>query len=246
MNDEDTLEQRLGELETRLLASLTTSSGRLQDLLKRQLDGAIAQIEALISLNSTLNLVSPLAPTRGWAASPDLLVELVRQIDQRRVRTVVELGSGVSTVVMAAAMRRHGGGHVYAIEHEHDFADATRTSLEVQGLTDLVTFIEAPLGSVPIGSKTWRWYRVPEGLLPNDIDLLFVDGPPAATGRLARYPALPVLHHRLAHGAIIVMDDTGREDEREIASRWLAEYPGMTGREIDIEKGAWLLVTGER
>jgi hypothetical protein len=56
------------------------------------------------------------------------------------------------------------------------------------------------------------------------IDLLFVDGPPKATGPQARFPAIPVLLSQLSDDALIVLDDTAREDERAISDRWVAEY----------------------
>jgi hypothetical protein len=57
------------------------------------------------------------------------------------------------------------------------------------------------------------------------IELLVVDGPPAyAQGHgLARYPALPVLHDRLAPSATIILDDAERPGEREIIRRWQLE-----------------------
>ena len=57
------------------------------------------------------------------------------------------------------------------------------------------------------------------------IDLLLVDGPPAyATGYgLARYPALPALHDRLAPGATVVLDDVERPGEQEVLRRWERE-----------------------
>src|ERR1700722_8692814 len=51
---------------------------------------------------------APLPLPGGWAASTDLLGELMRAIAVRRPQCVVELGSGVSTLVIAAALRANG------------------------------------------------------------------------------------------------------------------------------------------
>lgn len=52
--------------------------------------------------------------------------------------------------------------------------------------------------------------------------LIIVDGPPAATGKHARYPALPIVTHVLGDTSTyhFVMDDYLRGDEREIVALW--------------------------
>ena len=53
--------------------------------------------------------------------------------------------------------------------------------------------------------------------------LVIVDGPPEATGPLARYPALEVLLAALPkHRGWLLLDDYRREGEQETARRWQA------------------------
>ena len=59
------------------------------------------QVEARAVLEAKLDLGQPLPLTRGWAASPDFLLYVFDHILQYRPKTVVELGSGVSTAVAA-------------------------------------------------------------------------------------------------------------------------------------------------
>lgn len=73
------------------------------------------------------------------------------------------------------------------------------------------------------------------------IGLLFVDGPPGAAAPLVRYPAVPMLLPRCAADAWIVLDDTNRPAEREVADRWLREYPELAGTAHPAEKGAMVL-----
>lgn len=54
----------------------------------------------------------------------------------------------------------------------------------------------------------------------SNVDLLVIDGPPEATGNWARYPALPLLREKLRSGAVVVLDDTHRADERAILEAW--------------------------
>ena len=84
--------------------------------------------------------------------------------------------------------------------------------------------------------ETWPWYdtsRLPDG----PIDLLFVDGPPGETRKLARYPAAILLQDRLASNATVILDDTAREDEAEVLKRWRDQLDGFTVVRHRHEKG---------
>ncbi len=245
MEEEDKVIAKVDALvrasEQRILQAIKVTIEASARAERQRLNMMFAQVEALISLRDALRLEHPLPPTRGWAASPDLLLLIVRHIEATKPRLVVELGSGVSTIVIAASLRRSGSGRSVSLEHDPDHAARTRTELDRQGLSSLADVVHAPLRDLSVGEGTWRWYGAPRDAIPQCIDLVFVDGPPGTTGPLARYPALPVLFDRLAPGASIILDDGARPDEREIVARWQSEYPGFDGRELPLEKGAWVL-----
>ena len=209
--------------------------------IRRDTDNVFAQVEALLWLRDVLGLTRPLPPTRGWAASPDMLLDVVLRIIDTRPEVVVEMGSGTSTVVLAAALRKAGVGRLYSLEHEIEHATRTREQLERHGLSGLATVLDAPLGRIDVDGAEWRWYTAPMHLMPSRVDMLFVDGPPAATWQLARYPAVPLFRDRLTPRAAVYLDDGVRADEREIAQRWAREDPTFTARELPTEKKAWLL-----
>jgi len=198
------------------------------------------QLEALGALRDELDLRTPLGRTRGAAAAPDILLELVRTIDRTGATTVLETGSGISTVVIAARLKAVGG-KVVALEHHAGYAEATRRDLEAQGLEDVATVLDTPLVDTPIGDASWSWYDLSAADVPGDIGLLFVDGPPGRGERLARYPALPMLRDHLAPGATIIVDDAARPDEHEMVERWQSEAEGMEAAYLDLVKGAYVL-----
>jgi predicted O-methyltransferase YrrM len=214
---------------------------RIRRLIVRRSRQEFAQLEALGWLIHELPLTRPLPATRGMAAAPDLLVLLVSLIDERRPSVVFEVGSGVSTLVIAARLKALGSGSIVTLEHEPAFAERTRRELGLHGLADVASVVDAPLGDVRVADATWRWYRPPADSLPASIDLLFVDGPPGNVGELARYPALPLLRDRITPGAVIVMDDVIRPDEELIARRWQADVPGSELELLDLESGAAVL-----
>lgn len=230
--------------EARILEAVRLAAAAGEDSTGNRLDAIFAQVEALLSLRDILPFEHPLPPTRRWASSPDLLVSIVRHMESSKPSLVVELGSGVSTVVIAASLRRSGSGHVLSLEHDERFGARTRAELARQGLSALATVIDAPLGDVTVRGELFRWYTLPPDAVPPGIGLVFVDGPPGVTGPLARYPALPVLFDRLAPGAAIILDDGARPDEREIVARWQREFAGFDTEYLPLEKGAWVLSRG--
>lgn len=231
----------LRESEKRTLQALRSTAAATERSGRTEANRVFAQVEALLWLRDALRLEHPLPPTRGWAASPDLLLEVVRYIEEHRPGIVVELGSGVSSIVIAASLRRWGPGRLVSIDHDETYATRTRLELSRQGLSSTAVVLQAPLGDVIIQGQAWPWYELEENAVPNGIALLFVDGPPGPTGRLARYPALPVLFDRLGGSAAVILDDGARPDEREVVDRWQREFPAFEAVELPVEKGAWLL-----
>jgi predicted O-methyltransferase YrrM len=151
---------------------------------------------------------------RRWAISPDFACALHSVIAQRRPRVVLEMGSGVSTLLTGYALEAQGYGTLRSLEHDADHAKWSRAQVALHGLERHVEVIHAPLRPVEIGDRIWQWYdrAALEGL--DAVDLVVVDGSPMAVQEMARYPALPLLVSRLAPGAVVVLDDMYRADER--------------------------------
>jgi hypothetical protein len=200
-----------------------------------------AQMEALQGVLHTLDPVLPLPATRGWAASPDLLREIVLQVLTEPTELVVEASSGTSSLVLGYCMKRLGKGRVVSLEHDPEYAARTRKAVRDHGLEAHVTVLDAPLVEHTMDGQRQLWYDLSALVLPGPVDLLVVDGPPDTVQPLARYPALPLLRHHLASGARVLLDDGDRQDERAMAKRWAGSCPGASLHYLDFEAGAWLL-----
>ncbi|MCG5217591.1 class I SAM-dependent methyltransferase [Streptosporangium sp. KLBMP 9127] len=229
--------RRLDEQSAALTAIRSALAG-LDESLRRQRSSRTEynQIEALVDLRALLQPRAPLPRLRGWAASPDVLRLLVERVAADRPKLIVECGSGASSVWLGYAVERFGGGRVVALEHDERFAGTSRDLIAAHGLDSIVEVRHAPLTEW----QTFPWYdpAVFEDL--SDAGLVFVDGPPEQTGPLARYPAVPLLLPHCAPDAWIVLDDTVRPDEREVAERWLREYPELSRTTYAAEKGAMI------
>ncbi|QBI05016.1 class I SAM-dependent methyltransferase [Pseudoduganella albidiflava] len=199
------------------------------------------QLEALQGLYTDLGLSRSLPNTRGWAASPDFLLELTRHALAEAPNVIVECSSGTSTLVLARCAQLSGKGRVFSLEHDPAYARETRRQLERHGLSAWAQVIDAPLTSREFAGASWPWYAT-DGLPPGaEIDMLVIDGPPQATRSLARYPAGPALFGCLSPGAAVFLDDARRSDEQQILRRWAEEYPEVEQRQLPCEKGAAVL-----
>lgn len=199
------------------------------------------QLEATLGLYQLLDVRQRVPPMRGWAASPDFLLEVVSQVLSRRPGLVLECGSGVSTLLIAYALQRNGAGLVHSLDHEDLFAQKTRELLDLHELAEWARVVHAPLEPVTLQEDTWWWYT-PDALEPlGEIDMAVVDGPPHRTQSLARYPLLPLVHDKLGSDAVLLLDDYKRDDEREIVKRWLMEFGRFECEEHDHEKGTAVL-----
>jgi predicted O-methyltransferase YrrM len=206
---------------------------------RKETEALFSQIQALLALERKLSLPEALPAMRGWAGSPDFLLRIADEIRERKPKVVMECSSGVSTLVVARCLQINGKGRVFSLEHDPQYAGATRKLLDKHGLAEWATVLDAPL--VTVHTKT-PWYReesIPRDLEP--IDVLIVDGPPEAVAPLARFPALPRLSSRLANTALIILDDANRDDETEIVKRWLQMFPMLRYTDGGCEKGCALL-----
>lgn len=188
----------------------------------QEIDNVFRQNQYLTTIYKDLKFKMGLPATRGWAGSPDFLFVIKEEIERQRPKIVVECSSGVSTVVAAKTLQHLGGGHIYSLEHDEIYAEKTRQELTKHGLTDWATVIHAPLISHQMDDAEWSWYDITTFDITN-IDLLVIDGPPATTNKLARFPALPLLGSRFSKNCVIILDDTNRSGEKEIIALWNGE-----------------------
>lgn len=136
--------------------------------------------------------------------------------------TVVECGSGFSTLRLAELVRERGG-RLVSLEHHDGWAQRVRRALAEAGLAETASVVLAPLE--PGEGLPWYGAEAVESL-PEQIDLLLVDGPPAfdpGTG-FSRHPALPRLLDRLAENALVVLDDIDRPGEQQVLEAWRRDY----------------------
>lgn len=209
---------------------------RLSKQLRRQDFFLFRQIEDLWALYRETDLPS-LPPMRRYSASPDFLRIVMNEVRQRRPKVVLELGSGISTAVIAQQLKQNQVGHLYSLEDDQAYLRQTQTYLQRAHLASWVSLIHAPLESWSLDGQIYHWYA--ERQLPAiDIDLIVMDGPALLADR---YCALPALWSRLTPGAGILLDDADRGPIRQILQHWQEQHSHITLQWMTAEKGCCLI-----
>jgi predicted O-methyltransferase YrrM len=200
-----------------------------------------SQIDALFSIFSLITIRHPLPTMRGWPVSPDFVKVLMSVILEKKPAVILELGSGVSTLIGSYSLEKKKKGTLISLDHDPEFAALTRKNLMLHGLASYADVVCCPLKEQNLFGETHLWYDIDKNRLPLAIDILVVDGPPSSYKNTIRYPALPFFFERLSDRAIVVLDDAARPGEKEIVSQWMASYDCFDHDYLDTEKGAVIL-----
>lgn len=240
--------RRLEAGQSRTATAVRTLETNLtKDVSRRTVENSaqLAQIQSAMHLFSLLPVEGRIPAMGGWAASPDLVEVVVDELISRRPSLVVECGSGVSTLWFGLAIRHFGlDCKVVALEHHEGFAEQSRGVLARHGLGDIAEVRVAPLTEVDVAGYHGRWYDPAALETLSDVGLLLVDGPPAATGVHARFPAVPMLRDRFASRVSVVLDDMIRNDEQEVAQMWEGLLPDFSREDLRLQKRATVFRRG--
>jgi FkbM family methyltransferase len=122
---------------------------------------------------------------------------------------------------------------IVTFEHNKKYHNKTKSELEANKLSHLVDLVHAPLIEMKIENEDYLYYSCENKLaqlaaIYEDRAakiLVLIDGPPGATGPLARLPAVPLLLNYLGkHQLDIVLDDSKRKEEKETVVRWKKQF----------------------
>jgi predicted O-methyltransferase YrrM len=210
----------------------------IADAVGKQIANSTQQLESYLAIQHYMATGKRLPAFHGWPVSPDFGYLLIELIEEHQYDLVVEFGSGTSTVLIAQALanvqqRTGKPNKQVTFEHLENYYAKTQGLLNAAGLDSAVQLVHAPLVpyTAPDG-KTYSYYDCQETLnflasiyaKTKPKVLVVVDGPPGATGPLARYPALHQLWPRFKDAQLsFLMDDFNRRDEKRIVSIWQDE-----------------------
>jgi len=241
------MHERLQRIEDDLVALRSIVRTR-DDRAQKKLKAALSSLANLVSILPELDIkgVIPPFPHQGFEITGEEAAYFFHLIRRQRPKLMMELGSGSSTVLFAAALRANGSGRLISVEHDEAHAKHTAALLAQAGLSERAELVLAPLSDLALNDRTFQWYGLGPLLetLSEKIDLLFVDGPPGKVQSLSRFPALPMLAPHLAPRAMVIVDDGAREDEIEMVKRWRdLDGGGFEAEALDFLPHAPVLLT---
>lgn len=171
----------------------------------------------------------------------DFLTQIISILREAKPDHVVELGSGLSTLIIAAELKRSGRGRLTSIEHDPEYAAITRRNISLHDLEEYVEIRLAPLVTNEKWSPKVPWYDVSTLSDLQSVDLLIIDGPPKPVHPLVRFPALPFFMKRFSPNWVALLDDARRNGEQEILRQWQDQFPNIFIKHLPLEKGAAII-----
>ncbi|MDT0645316.1 class I SAM-dependent methyltransferase [Zunongwangia sp. F260] len=183
------------------------------------------------SLNILQPLLSgkPYLPFNGGALRPTGIVYILNEILINKRSSVLEFGSGITTILIARMIKKNKLNIVYkSVEHNLEWKNYLHNKLQEEGLLDQVELIYADLKKVAKDNET-IWYDCDHlnNVLENIFfDLIIVDGPPANYPeiRYARLPVVDFIKYKLKSNYCIFIDDAHRDGEKEMISFFKKSY----------------------
>ncbi len=156
------------------------------------------------------------------------------------VSHIIELGSGLSTLVIAAALKARGHGWCASFEEDEGQLAQAEGFLSRNGLDSVVQLVRAPIAEY--GDDRLKFYSAQSVLPALSVDrpahLLIIDGPSGKHN--ARVNADRFLFDKLAPNALIILDDVDRPHEAQAMQSWidqgLVRFKERVGRAAVMEK----------
>lgn len=156
---------------------------------------------------------------------------LFERIEQDRPKTILELGSGASTIMIAALLQKLSLSQtrLISVDDSEYYLEATRRNFERHGFGTKVDFWHCPMSESHRDEPGW-YSGVLERLGDTKLDLVLVDGPSGSFHARSREPALPRLFSHLSEHATVILDDAARAGEQAIMESWKKAFPQMDVR----------------
>jgi hypothetical protein len=157
----------------------------------------------------------------GWqneaVANDEYCVAMLEELFTQKPKTVLECGSGFTTILLAVAAAELGFT-LTVIDHSPVWSSVTRKALTFLNLP-VKSLYDAPL----LSYGAFDWYDIAAVPLQEPLDFVICDGPPGVT-RGGRVGLFPVLELNLSGRCVILLDDAERAGEQEVLKVWQSQF----------------------
>ena len=177
-------------------------------------------------------------PYSHYAMNVTDLDNLINSIYFGKVKTVLECGSGLSTLAIGKFLKDEPEAKIVSLEHDLSWIEIMKDLIKKEGLTNIVIHY-APLVDFNFENVKGKWFDINNINLGKDFDLLVIDGPPSYRKglELSRYPAINLIKDALKDNGIFYMDDYKRKGEVEVLKLWSNKIKLLEGKKNNFGKG---------
>lgn len=226
-----------------LFLTILITTRNLNDIIIEKKNESIAIADGWNLFYSTYPLQLHLPLITSFTIAPDFAFILIKTIQSKKPATILELGSGRTTLIAAAYLKQHRlQGKVISVDADKEYLEQCRYFATLNGVESYIQFVHAPITEQLINEKKCNWYNA-ERLPKEEFDVLVIDGPPEKVGVLSRYPALPLLMQYASEHTVILADDAGRPDMIATAQHWQKEFPKFQHQYIHTLRGTLIINT---
>jgi hypothetical protein len=189
--------------------------GATDGLLRQATPDAVPADPEIAKLTASL-------PIGTWAVDAETIDRLVELVRARQPASIVEFGSGTSTVVLASLLAEfhRNGPRLVSFEEDPAWAERSRAALAERGLDRIATVIQLQLAEREDGSSDYVLAddatQMLRRLAPQ---LILVDGPTLDSGA-SRLGTIDLVAPHLREDAMVLLDDALRDAELCIAAAW--------------------------
>jgi len=161
-----------------------------------------------------------------YEISIELARFVARLVIARTPGSVLEFGSGRSSLAIARALGASGGGRLTSVEDAPQFGREAWTLAESTPGVDARRVVSRVRLTLTACGPLNGYVDAPAALAERaPYGLVLVDGPVGPLGR--DWTLLAAIRH-LQAGALVVVDDAARPAERKAVQRWLRRWPGLS------------------
>lgn len=169
----------------------------------------------------------------GFSISDHTLLWLWRFLAKRRPKAILELGSGMSTLVFAKYIELwpdEKKPRLISVDHDGAWLGATHARANELRLQSHIRFQETGVYPLKCENSAFQGratYDLDLDFVKNYLgspDLILIDGPPSAIGRSATFPSLLSV---LQGTTSVLIDDASRAQEATMMAEWMRFIPGL-------------------
>jgi hypothetical protein len=191
------------------------------DQLRNQLEAYREENSVIGYLNSVTEPTVPIwysRSYRGYYGSPEMLEEIFNRMVADKPHGVLELGSGLSTLIASYAIRKNGKGKVISWDCLQARAASNRNLITSHKQEKFSKIVDVKTSERSFGSEAFAWYeQEPEA----GIDFLIVDDSGDSESIPDGRDVIRALKPHLNTGCTIFLHDSIRQIEKETLSFWL-------------------------